>query len=101
MFSFRTGLFIACTLLGTHLLAAQPSSHVTLTGTVTSADTAEPLPGTHVFIASSMIGTTVAWLAHNGLATSKRYPILSYPILSYRVGRYSLGTSSAMRSKAK
>ena len=37
---------------------AQPSGHATLTGTIFDSDDGEPLPGVHVFIASSMIGTT-------------------------------------------
>ncbi len=37
---------------------AQPSGHATLTGLVLDDDNGEPLPGVHVFIASSMIGTT-------------------------------------------
>ncbi len=46
----------ACLL--TPVLSAQPAEHVTLTGTVVDEETEAPLVGVHVFIATSMIGTT-------------------------------------------
>ena len=44
--------------LWTGVAMAQPSGHATLTGLVLDDDTGEPLAGVHVFIASSLIGTT-------------------------------------------
>ena len=44
--------------LWTGVAMAQPSGHATLTGLVLDDDNGEPLAGVHVFIASSLIGTT-------------------------------------------
>ena len=54
----RCCLFFSLLVLWTGAAMAQPSGHATLTGIVLDDDTGEPLPGVHVFIASSMIGTT-------------------------------------------
>ncbi|MBT8400563.1 MAG: carboxypeptidase-like regulatory domain-containing protein [Rhodothermia bacterium] len=51
---------------------AQTIPAVTITGTVTEADTGAPLPGAHVFVASSMIGTTTG---QDGTYRLERVPI--------------------------
>ncbi len=53
-------------------VAAQTIPAVTITGTVTEADTGAPLPGAHVFVASSMIGTTTG---PDGTYRLERVPI--------------------------
>ncbi len=55
--SLRALALTALLLLGPALATAQTPA-ATITGTVVDAKTGEPLPGAHVFIAVSMIGTT-------------------------------------------
>ena len=54
----KYGTIFSLLMLWTGAAIAQPTGHATLTGTVFDSDDGEPLPGVHVFIASSMIGTT-------------------------------------------
>jgi hypothetical protein len=56
--AMRTWLYVGWLCLLPLVAAAQPSGQATLTGTVVDAETGDPLPGAHVFIAQSTRGTT-------------------------------------------
>lgn len=60
------GLAVLMTLMTPPLspIHAQPTQHTTFVGTVSDAETGAPLPGAHVFIAASMIGTTTDTTGH-------------------------------------
>ena len=57
----RSALLVTLTVaVGIATAQAQEIPIVTITGTVTEAETGAALPGAHVFVASSMLGTTTA-----------------------------------------
>ena len=59
--SFRRRILLlafAISIIGAATAMAQNGETLTLTGTVTDAETGETIPGAHVFIATSMNGTT-------------------------------------------
>jgi hypothetical protein len=80
-------LWIGWLLLGAGPIGAQPSDTATFRGTVVDSTSGEPLPGAHVFIATSMIGTTTD--------TDGRFRLTGVPAGVQRLYASMLGYQSA------
>ncbi len=76
---------------------AQTIPLVTITGTVTEADTGAPLPGAHVFVASSMIGTTTG---PDGTYRLDRIPIGALRLYVSMIGYEPEGRDMLLRTAA-
>ena len=79
-------LVVSWACLLTPMLSAQPAEHVTLTGTVVDEETEVPLIGVHVFIATSMIGTTTD---REGAFRLEDVPIGAHRLVLSMVGFFS------------
>jgi len=87
--NYRRFVLHLCTLLLPLLAAAQSRPTATLEGRVVAADTGEPLEDAHVFIATSMIGTTTD---SNG-----KYRLDNVPLGAQRLYVSMLGFEPALR----
>ena len=74
-------LLLGCGWVGS--VAAQSDSLATLTGIVTDAETGAPLPGAHVFIAASMMGTATDAEGRFGL---DRVPLGAHRLYASMIG---------------
>ena len=84
----RSGLLaLVLVLMNVGVLHAQTTSTATLTGTVTDSTSRAPLPGVHVFIAGSTIGTTTG--------DEGRYQLTGVPPGNQRLYVSMLGYASA------
>ncbi|NBB87674.1 MAG: carboxypeptidase-like regulatory domain-containing protein [Bacteroidetes bacterium] len=85
----RTWLYVGWLCLLPVVAAAQPSGQATLAGTVVDAETGDPLPGAHVFIAQSTRGTTTD--------ADGRFRLADVPLGAQRLYVSMLGYAPATR----